>query len=493
MFGEPTLTIGETLGLLAPELLLLITALSILGVEAFLPHDEERRWIPRATLTGLALALIATMALWNNTAPVLAVLSCDPFALTIKAIMLIAAGLVVLTADVYIRNHTQRQGEFYALLLLAILTICLLSGTTDLVMLFVTFEFLNILSYILTGYLWEDKRSTEAAIKYFLYGTVLSAVMLYGMSWFYGLTGATDLHGIARALTGQESALRPVVLPALILTVAGLAFKIGGVPFHQWAPDTYEGAPTPVAAFLSVGPQIGGFAIILRVLLTVLPFGTSTTELAIDWATLLITISVLTMTLGNLVALWQENIKRLLAYSSIAQAGYVLVGVVATSPLGVAAVLFYLIAYALANLGIFAAIIAFSNQTGSDQIEDYAGLHRRAPGLAMIMIICLLSLTGLPPTGGFFAKLWLFSAAYDAGLLWLAVLGVVNSVISLSCYWKIIHAMYLLPAETEERLSTSPMLAVALGVTVVGVLVVGIFSGPLLSLLQTAAPTFFGG
>jgi NADH-quinone oxidoreductase subunit N len=399
---------------------------------------------------------------------------------------------VILASDVYIRTRSRYQGVFYALLLFSAMTICLLGGATNLIMVFLAFDFLSITSYILTGYLRDDRRSTEAAIKYFLYGAALSAVMLYGMSWFYGLTGSTDLNGIAAALMETETSLRPIILPALMLLVTGFAFKIGAVPFHQWAPDAYEGAPTPVTAFLSVGPKIAGFALIVRVMLTALPMDLA--NLAMDWRTLLMAISVLTMTVGNLVALWQQNIKRLLAYSSIAQAGYILIGAVAASPRGVTAVLLYLAAYALTNLGAFAAVIAFSNQTGSDTIEDYAGLSKRAPALALVLIICLFSLGGIPPTAGFIGKLYLFSAAIEEGLLWLAIIGVINSVISLSYYWKIIRAMYLLvPAQTEERLTASPTLAVALGVTVVGVLIIGAFPGPLLALIQAAAPIFFGG
>jgi proton-translocating NADH-quinone oxidoreductase chain N len=287
------------------------------------------------------------------------------------------------------------------------------------------------------------------------------------------------------------TSLRPVLLPALILMAGGFAFKIGAVPFHQWAPDAYEGAPTPVTAFISVGSKIGGFAIIIRVLLTALPL--DLVDLATDWRALLMAISVVTMTVGNLLALWQDNIKRLLAYSSIAQAGYILIGVVAASPRGMTAVLLYLVAYALTNLGAFAAVIAFSNQTGSDAIEDYAGLGVRAPALAVVVIVCLLSLGGIPPTAGFIGKLWLFSAAIEQGLVWLAVVGVINSVISLSYYWKVIRAMYLVPAQTEERLTTSPVLATAMGVAVAGVFAVMMFASPLLALLQVAALTFFGG
>ena len=490
-FGEPTLTLGQTLWLLSPELVLLLAGLLILGLDAIRPHQEEKRWLPYAALAGLAGALIATITLWGCNTRGLFVLSCDPFALVVKMVALVAMGLVILASDVYIRARSRYQGEFYALLLFSTLTICLLGGATNLIMIFLAFDFLSITSYILTGYLRDDRRSTEAAIKYFLYGAALSAVMLYGMSWFYGATGSTDLSGIATALMEAENTLRPIVLPALILMAAGFAFKIGAVPFHQWAPDAYEGAPTPVTAFLSVGPKIAGFAIITRVLLTALPMDLA--NLATDWRTLLMAISALTMTVGNLVALWQQNIKRLLAYSSIAQAGYILIGVVAASPRGVTAVLLYLTAYTLTNLGAFAAVIAFSNQTGSDAIEDYAGLSKRAPALALVLIVCLLSLGGIPPTAGFIGKLYLFSAAIEEGLLWLAIVGVINSVISLSYYWKIIRAMYLIPARTGERLATSPALAVALGVTVAGVLIVGAFPGPLLALIQAAAPTFFGG
>ncbi len=488
---ESTLTLRQILLLLSPELLLLVAALLILGVDALFPHQDEQdeTWLPFAALTGLAVALIVTvwLSLQGTEAQVLSVLSCDPFTLVVKMIALVAMGIVVLTSDAYVRDRIKHQAEFYALLLFATLAICLLGATTNLIMIYLAFEFLSITSYILTGYLRDDPRSSEAAIKYFLYGATISAVMLYGMSWFYGLTGTTDLAGIRAALANTEGALLPL---ALTFMTAGFAFKIGAVPFHQWAPDAYEGAPTPVTAFLSVGPKIAGFAVILRVLLTAMPTGA--TNQVLDWQSLLVAIAIITMTLGNLVAMWQTNIKRLLAYSSIAQAGYILIGVVAASSRGVAAVLLYLAAYALTNLGVFAAVIAFSNQTGSDEIEDYAGMHQRAPGLALVMIICLLSLAGIPPTAGFVGKLWLFASVLegDGELIWLAAVGVINSVISVSYYWKVIRAMYFTDSPTEEQLPISPALGVALGVSVAGVLFVGIFPGSLLTLLQAAAQVF---
>jgi NADH-quinone oxidoreductase subunit N len=490
--GLSTLTLTQAIGLLAPELLLLVAGLVILAVDAISPRQEEKEWPAYVALVGLGAALIAAALLWGTNAQVLAVLSCDPFALMVKMVAIVAMAIVVLSSDVYIRVHSKYQAEFYALLLFAAMTICLLGASTNLIMIFLAFDFLSITSYVLTGYLHDDQRSAEAAIKYFLYGAAVSAVMLYGMTWFYGATGTTDLRSIAAILLDTESALRPILLPALIFVAAGFAFKIGAVPFHQWAPDAYEGAPTPVTAFISVGPKIGGFAVILRVLLMALP-PEELAKLPMDWRALLMAISVLTMTVGNVVALWQQNIKRLLAYSSIAQAGYILVGVVAASERGVAAVLLYLAAYAVTNLGAFAAVIAFSNQTGSDEIADYAGLHKRAPGLALILMICLLSLAGIPPTAGFMGKLWLFSAAIEEGLLWLAAVGVINSVISVSYYWKVMRAMYFDPAETEEQLATSPALGVALGAAVVGVFVVGIIPNPLMALLQSAAQIFFAG
>ncbi|MGD2165097.1 MAG: NADH-quinone oxidoreductase subunit N [Anaerolineae bacterium] len=490
-FGEPTLTLGQTLWLLSPELALLLAGLLIMTLDALQPRREQKRWLPYVALVGLAGALIATFTLWGWDTQVLYVLSCDAFALVIKAVALMAASLVVLLSDTYMRVHSRHQGEFYALLLFAVMAISLLGGASNLVMVFLAFDFLSIASYILTGFLREDNRSAEAAMKYFLYGAALSALMAYGMSWFYGLTGSTDLSTIAASLMEMGGGGRLVALPALILMTAGFAFKVGAVPFHQWAPDAYEGAPTPVTAFLSVGPKIAGFAVILRVLLTALPLGLR--ELAMDWNSLLVAISVATMTVGNLVALWQNNIKRLLAYSSIAQAGYVLIGVVAASPRGMSAVLLYLGAYMLANLGVFASVIAFSNQTGSDAIEDYAGLSTRAPAVALVMIVCLLSLTGIPPTAGFMGKLWLFSAAIERGLVWLAVVAVLNGVISLGYYWKIMRAMYFTPPESDERLAPSRTVAVALGVAVVGVLLVGVFPSPVLSVVETAAQMFFAG
>jgi NADH-quinone oxidoreductase subunit N len=476
--------------MLSPELVLLVASLVLLALDAVRPRQKEKPWLPYVALAGLAASLAASITLWGRDGVVLSVLAVDAFALVVKVVALVSLGLVVLNADAFVRARITRQGEFYTLLLLSGLAICLLGGARNLILIFLAFDFLSITSYVLTGYLRDEPRSAEAAIKYFLYGAALSAVMLFGMSWFYGATGSTDLASIAVALQGAESSLRPLLLPALVMLLAGFAFKVGGVPFHQWAPDVYEGAPTPVTAFISVGPKLAGFAIIVRVMLTALP-----AELGIlsaDWRSLLMGISVLTMTVGNMVALWQTNIKRLLAYSSIAQAGYMLIGVAAASPLGVTAVALYLATYALTNLGAFAAVIAFSNQSGSDEIEDYAGLSKRAPSMALVLIICLFSLAGIPGTAGFLGKLLVFSAAIEEGLVWLAVVGVLNSVISLGYYWKIIRAMYLAPARTDATVEITPALAAVLVACGVGVVAAFVLAHPLISLIENSAGAFFG-
>lgn len=481
----------ETLWLLSPELALLLAALLILGLDALYPHQEEKHRLPYIALAGLGGALVATISLWGCHVRVLYVLSCDSFALVIKMFALVAVGLIVLLSETHVRAHSRHQGRFYALLLFSTLAICLLGAAVNLVAIFLAFDLLSITSYILTGHLRDDRRSTEAAVKYFIYGAALSATMLYGMSWLYGATGSTDLSTIAVALGEAERALRPVVLPALILMMAGFACKMAVVPFHQWAPDAYEGAPLPVAAFLSVGPTLAGFALLVRVSLTALPAGLE--NLAVDWRVLLMAMAVLTMTAGNLVALWQTNVKRLLAYSSIAQAGYGLIGVVAASEAGVTAALLHLAAYALANIGAFAVVIAVSEQGGSDDVEEYAGLSRRAPLLALALLLCLLSLGGIPPLTGFTGKLYLSYAAIGEGLPGLAVVGLINSVISLACYWKVIRAMYITPPRETSMFPVTGELAVVLGLAIIGVLTLGLCPAPLLGLLQRGAAVFFGG
>ena len=475
---------SQILVLLLPELVLGAAGLVVFACDLIWLEEARKRWLPYLALCGLALALIATASLWGANLSLFAgMFTVDAFALFFKLITIIATALVVLAAIEYLAGRTPYRGEFYALFLFAALSMTLAVSATNLIMIYLAMEFLSITSYILAGYIREDVKSNEAAIKYFLYGAIASAVMLYGMSLLYGAAGSTELAAIAAALS-VRSPLQWVAVPAIILLLTGFGFKIALVPFHQWSPDTYEGAPTPVTAFLSIGPKAVGFAILMRVFLTALP------GFQREWVAILAGISMVTMTLGNLVALRQTNIKRMLAYSSIAHAGYILIGFVclylaSESPFtGINGVLFYLLAYLFTNLGAFVAVIAFEQATGSNEIADYAGLAGRAPFLAASLLIFLLSLTGIPGTGGFFGKFFVFGAAIQVQFYILAVVGIINSVIAAFYYLNIVKAMFFEKAAEGKRepipvpATMGLVLVVALSMT----LLLGLYPQPFLNL-----------
>jgi len=481
------LTLAQILTLLSPELVLCGSGLLILLAD--LIWREKKGWLPWLALVGLAGALVATLALWGQSTPLPSeMMAVDAFALFFKFIAILATGLVVFSSIEYLRDRTPYRGEFYAFLLFATLAIALASAATNLVMVYVAMETLSITSYVLAGYLRDDPNSSEAAIKYFLYGAITSAVMLYGMSLLYGATGTTDLAQIAAFFLGgrADASLRWIGVPAIILLLAGFGFKAALVPFHQWTPDTYEGAPTPITAFLSVGSKAAGFAILMRVFITALP---SFTE---SWVAILAAVSIVTMTLGNLVALRQTNIKRMLAYSSISHAGYLLIGVVSvllflrgeTGFNGINGVLLYFIGYLFTNLALFMAVIAFENATGSNEIADYAGLIRRAPFLAAVLVVCFMSLAGIPPTAGFMGKFFVFGAAIKQRLYWLAGVAIVNSVISIGYYFNVIRYAFFLPARkgNDSTLAIAPSLRWPLWVATLMVLVIGVFPQPFIRL-----------
>jgi proton-translocating NADH-quinone oxidoreductase chain N len=418
---------------------------------------------------------------------VASLLAADPFAVFFKLLALLAVAVVILTAVPYLAGRTPYRGEFYALLLVVAAAICLATSATNLVMIYLAMEFLSITSYVLAGFLRDDRKSGEAALKYFLYGATASAVMLYGMSLLYGATGTTDLNGIAAAFTGKaQGELVWLGVPALILLLAGFGFKASLVPFHQWAPDTYEGAPTPVTAFLSTASKAAGFAILMRVFMVALA------PLQAQWIALLIAVSALTMTVGNLTALRQTNVKRLLAYSSIAQAGYMLIGVAAVifhsgTPQqatfnGVNGVLIYLFAYLFTNVGAFAVVTAVETATGQVELKDYAGLIRRSPWLAGLLTIFLLSLAGIPPTGGFLGKFFVFGAAVQQQMWGLLAIAAVNSVVAAFYYLNVVRYMFLASAEEgAQPIQTAWPLRVSLGITAVLTLLLGLMPGPLIA------------
>jgi len=480
------LTLGETLKLLSPELILLLTGLVIL-IADLIRSDEKAKtlWIPGLALGGLVLALAATLWLWQ-TAPttVLSMMAVDPFALFFKVIAISTVALVILAAVPYLQGRTPYRGEFYALLVFAGLAICLASAATNLISVYLAMEFLSITSYVLAGYLRDDVKSSEAGLKYFLYGAVTSAIMLYGMSLLYGASGTTSLAGIAQFLTAGDDSLQGLAVASIVLLLAGFSFKIVLAPFHQWAPDTYEGAPTPMTAFLSVGSKAAGFAILMRVFLTALP----AFRWDIGWMAFLMALSIISMALGNLIALRQTNIKRMLAYSSIGQAGYIIIGFVCLNMnvesafLGINGTLFYLFAYLFTNLAVFAGVIAFESATGTTEIADMRGLVKRSPLIAGVMFLGLLSLAGIPGTGGFLGKLAVFGSAIQfktPQTLALAIVGIVTSAIAAYYYLNVVRYMFFeQAAEGATDIAVPAGQKVGLVLAGIAILVIGIYPQP---------------
>jgi NADH-quinone oxidoreductase subunit N len=367
----------------------------------------------------------------------------------------------------------------------------LMAATTDLISLYVSVELTSISLYALVSFL-KDKKSTEAALKYLLLGAVASAVLLYGMALVFGFTGQTHLGAIAGALgTMKLSSLisSPALLMGIVMMIAGFGFKIAAVPFQMWVPDVYEGAPTPITAYLSVGSKAAGFAIILRVFFSA--FDVSY-WLSHGWGTIFAALAVITMTLGNVVAIPQTNIKRMLGYSSIAQAGYLMVGLAAlgyapaSSVAGQSGVMFFLASYALTNLGAFIAIIIITNKLNSDEIADFAGMGRRAPLLALALTFSLISLVGIPPAAGFMGKFYLFRAAVLNDLLWLVVIAVINSVISAYYYLRVVKVMWFNEPPSAEKMPSSNMPRVALAFCALGVLLLGVIPGSVMRLAEIA-------
>jgi proton-translocating NADH-quinone oxidoreductase chain N len=497
---------GTTLNLsdltyLLPELILLLAAVLVFLLELlwFKRPGFSRRagFLPFVALTGLGVAALglipASFPLRGGAKGgmlVASMLALDPFAVFFKVLAIIGVAVVILTAIPYMPGRTPYAGEFYALLLVVTLAICLAVSAANLVLIYLSMEFLSITSYVLAGYIRHDRKSGEAALKYFLYGATASAVMLYGMSLLYGATGTTDLAGIATALAAQpHGELIWLGLPALILLLAGFGFKASLVPFHQWVPDTYEGAPTPITAFLSTASKAAGFAILMRVFLVAMD------ALLWQWVALLAAVSAVTMTVGNLTALRQTNIKRLLAYSSIAQAGYISIGVAAVLMAqtgagasrdltfnGINGVLIYLFAYLFTNVGAFAVVTAVENATGETEVGDYAGLVRRAPWLAALLLIFLLSLTGIPPTGGFVGKLFVFGAAVQRQMWGLVAIAAVNSVVAAFYYLNVVRYMFFAPAEEGTGpVRVARSLQSALVVTAALTLLLGLAPEPLIA------------
>jgi NADH-quinone oxidoreductase subunit N len=485
--------------LLLPEITITVFAFVVLTLEIAWQGDRRSATIlPWLAFVGAIVTLLASFYVWpfasdtlaiaTDAADVVSMLALDRLAIFFKILAALTVALVGLSAVDYLKTRTPFRGEFYALTLLAGLSLMLLSSATNLVMIYLSLEFLSISSYILTAYLRQDDRSTEAAMKYLLYGAVASGTMLYGFSLLYGATGSVDLATIAQRL-GESPVSLPFIVSAVVMILAGFGFKIALVPFHQWSPDAYEGAPTPITAFLSVGPKAAGFAVLIRVLVVALP------AYEVNWTVILSLVAILTMTVGNLVALWQTNIKRMLAYSSIAQAGYMLIGLAAWSAQptnslannGVNGILLFLFAYVFTNLGIFAVAIALENKLGTANISDYAGLIRRSPFLSIALLVFFLSLIGIPPTGGFMGKLFVFGAAINQGLYLLAVVGIINSVISVYYYFGVARQVFFGEGPDESPIRAGFAMNAVVTVTLVMTLIIALYGQPFINFANNSA------
>ena len=474
---EPIL-IPESIDLiaLAPVIVLSVFAMMVLVVDLF--GGRNKTLLVFISLVGLLMTAISAFA--KNPIPAYSFNDSyivDHLSLFFICIFTISSALAILLSVEYNEREGIRAGEYYALILFCTVGMILLASSTDMIMIFLGIEIVSICLYVLAGIRRDNLRSNEAALKYFLLGAFATGFLLYGMTMVYGSTGHTNLFKIAEVVQNQSAQSNPLLLMGLVLLIIGFGFKIASVPFHMWAPDVYQGAPTPITAFMAVGPKAAAFAAFFRVFAETFP------EMAPSWEIILSTIAVLSMFFGNLGAIMQTNIKRMLAFSSISHAGYILIAVIAKNSLGASSLLFYMLAYAFTTFGIFGIIILLGRKGEENlEIENYSGLAYRHPILALSMTVFLLSLGGLPPFAGFIAKFYIFSAAIQEGLVTLVIIAVLNSAISFYYYLKVVVFMYMKEPEAEFKISLTPLtlFVVFIGVTVT--ISLGIFPGSIIAL-----------
>jgi len=467
-----------------PEIIVTLVALTVLVIDATLDRRRAATVLPAITVTGLALALVSGLSVVPPGAYFRGFVTIDAFTSFFRAVFIGLAVFATLVSPGYLERRRVPPGEYYATICFSTVGAMTIALSADLITLFIGLETMTIPIYVLAGIQRRDRYANEAALKYFLLGAFSSALLLYGFAWFYGIARATDFASIARVLATQGIASGPTIV-ALALVTVGLGFKAAVVPFHQWTPDAYDGAPTPASAFMSVGPKAAAFAAILRVLVGALG------PLGVDWSAVLAVLAALTMTGGNVVALAQPNTKRMLAYSSIAHTGYILAAV-AASRAGYsagAAVLFYLVAYGLMNLGAFACLLYFDLEgTRGATLQELNGFGRREPLGALAFAIFLISLTGIPPTIGFVAKFVVIQPVLDAGLAWLAVVIALNAALAAFYYLRVVVHMYMYePEGTLPRLVSPGTLSASLGLASLAVVVLGIVPNSLYEWAQQAA------
>lgn len=487
----------EVLRALSAEAMLVVTAVAVLTLDlASLRRAEmpmRRRTIGVTAIIGLLASIIPLCQQFNHPRTVLlgGTLAVDDLILIFKVVIVVLALVTVaISMDYDLGRHV---GEYFAVLLFGTIGMLLLISAEELLTIFVALELTSISLYILTAFHKGELRSQEAAVKYFMFGAMSSAFLLFGLSYVYGVTGATSLLAIRAAVNGTGGMLMsPLLATGLLFTIIGFGFKVAVVPFHLWAPDAYEGAPTPVTAYIATGSKVASFFVLLKVLFV----GFAGMEgsafwghFASGWVMLLAVTGALSMVLGNCAAIVQHNVKRMLAYSSIAHAGYIFIGLAAATSMGAASVFFYIVVYALTNLGAFGVVAALSSRAGGDEMQDFNGMARRAPFLSLLMLIFVLSLAGIPPLGGFFGKFYLFASAVQAdaqhfGLLWLVVLGIVMSAVSLYYYLILLKHIYVMDGSSQDRIITPTYLNVALGFVALAVIALGVYPNPILELLN---------
>jgi NADH-quinone oxidoreductase subunit N len=474
----------DDLILLMPQLILIVAGMALMLLEPFTAPGHKSR-LGRIAVLATAAAMYGMLLQPSQPPRTIfhGMLIIDSFSLFFQYLFLIIAGISAFLSIKFNERESIERGEYYALLLFACCGMSLMASSGDLILTFLGIEILSIATYILAGFKRSDIRSNESSLKYFLLGSFATAILLYGIALIYGGTGTTN-YFLIRQLGSLEGSMQTTTVVGMGLLLVGFGFKVALVPFHSWVPDVYEGAPTPVTAFMAVGPKAAGFAALMRILIQVFP------NLAPDWTSILWALAILTMTLGNVVAVLQTNVKRMLAYSAIAHAGYILVGIVANSRAGFGAVLFYLVIYTVMNLVAFSIVLSFSSKGDSRvRLEDYAGLGHRAPFAAAALSIALISLAGIPLTGGFIGKFCLFSAAVQKGFIGLAIIGVLNSVVSVFYYFRVMIYMYMREpgegAAEPEPISWSVQAVV--GILVVIILFLGIHPDKILALAGSSS------
>lgn len=466
-------------GMLAPEIVIALLGLILLVLGLLLPH-KGKTIMGTAAFLGIVLALLLSAGGFGQEQALFhGVYQVDSFGSFFKILFLAAGLLVILSASGYSKRFDRRTNEFYSFLVFALLGMVVMASAGELITLYIGLELMTISFYVLTAYLLDNELSVEAGLKYLILGAISSAILLFGISLVYAVSGTTVIGEIAAHIQYQ-----PALVAGIILMIAGFAFKISLVPFHMWAPDIYQGAPIPVTAFLAVGSKAAAIAAFVRVFMVALPLP------QFDWALVLSVLTAITIILGNLVAMVQTDIKRLLAYSSIAQAGYIMVGMVAGNEYGLKGVLFYAMLYVFSNLGAFAVATAVEVETGSTNIEAFNALGRRSPMLAAIMTVCLLSLAGIPPLAGFVGKFYLFSGAIGAGYLWLAFVGLLMSMVSVYYYLMVARAMYIGVNDEMSPIKVGASAQVALWTCLAATILIGVYPAPLSALVQVAIQLF---